>query len=417
MKIIIEGAGEVGSHLAKMLSNEANDITVIDADESRLSRLASMSDVSTINGASSSIKTLKEAGVDKADLFIAVNPFTSQDVNVVSALLAKKLGCKKVCARIGNEEYLSYENKYLFTEMGIDLMFYPEKIASEEIVDLLKRAASTDYMDFAHGKLQMTVFKLDEDSPILDMNVREFSETVQTEELQFRVVAVSRDNETIIPKSDTKFKYHDLVFIISTREGIRVITSYLGKSTVEVNKLIIAGGSPIGEMLANSISKTIDQVKIIEPDLKRCEELRGKTRENVTVINADIRNSDMLLEENIEDADAFVAVSGNDEANILACIAARRYGIPRTIAEVENMDYMSLADQLGVDSVVNKKVITAGKIFKMTLSSKVRFVKYMSGTSAEVMEYIVSAGSRITDRPLKDIGFPQDAIIGGVIRG
>lgn len=417
MKIIIEGAGEIGSHLAKMLSNQANDITVIDADETKLSKLASMSDVSTIQGPSSSIKMLKEAGAAKADLFIAVNPFTSQDVNVVSALLAKKLGCRKVCARVDNEEFLSYENKYLFTEMGIDLMFHPEKIAADEIVDLLKRSASTESMDFAKGKLQMAVFKLEEESPLLDMTLREFSTSVQNEETQFRVVAIGRDNETLMPGPDSKFRYHDLVFIISTREGIKTIMAFLGKSNVEVNKLMIVGGGPIGEMLANSISKTIDEVKIIDPDLHRCEELRSRTGSNVTVVNGDIRNSDVLMEENIKGMDAFVAVTGNDEENVLACVVAKRYGVPRTIAEVENLEYISLAEQLGVDSVINKKMITAGKIFKMTLSSKVRFVKYMSGTNAEIMEYIVSSGSRITTKPLKDIGFPENAIVGGVIRG
>lgn len=417
MKIIIEGAGEIGSHLAKMLSNQANDITVIDADETKLSRLASISDLSIVHGPVSSIRTLKDAGAAKADLFIAVNPFTSQDVNVVSALLAKKLGCKKVCARVDNEEFISYENKYLFTEMGIDMMFHPEKIAADEIVELLKRSASTESMDFAKGKLQMAVFKVEEESPILDMKLMEFTQSFQTESTQFRVVAIARDSQTIMPGPDSKFRYHDLVFIISTREGIKSIMAFLGKSNIEVGKLMIFGGGPIGEMLANSISKTIEEVKIIDPDLKRCEELRSRTRDNVSVINGDIRNSDILLEENIKGMDAFVAVTGNDEENVLACVVAKRYGVQRTIAEVENIEYISLAEQLGVDSIINKKQMTAGKIFKMTLSSKVRFVKYMGGTDAEVMEYIVSSGSKITGRPLKDINFPENAIIGGVIRG
>lgn len=417
MKIIIEGAGEVGSHLAKMLSNMGNDITVIDAEEKKLSKLASMSDVSSIQGPSSTIKVLKEAGAGKADLFIAVNPFTSQGVNIVSALLAKKLGCKKVCARVDNEEFLSYENRYLFSEMGIDMMFHPEKIAADEIADLLKRSASTESMDFAKGKLQMAVFKLEEDSPLLDLNLMEFSAKLQSQSTQFRVVAITRDEQTLIPGPDARFKYHDLVFIISTREGIANIMEFLGKSNIEVNKLMIIGGGPIGEILANAMSKIIDEVKIIDPDLSRCEELRSRTASNVTVVHGDIRNSDVLLEENIKSMDAFVAVTGNDEENVLACVVARRLGVPRTIAEVENLEYISLAEQLGADSVINKKMITAGKIFKMTLSSKVHFVKSIAGTKAEVMEYIVSSGSKITTAPLKSLGFPENAIVGGVIRG
>ena len=229
MKIIIAGAGEVGSHLAKMLSNESNDITVIDSEPERLEALTANTDVITVTGSSSSIEILKEAGCEDADLFIAVNPSTSQDVNIVSCLLAKRLGSKKVTARIDNEEYLTYENKFLFTEMGIDLMFYPEKIAAGEIYDLLKRTASTNSMDFARGRLQMAVFKLDEDSPIIDKKLIEFSETATADDLKFRVVAISRNNTTIIPKFDTKFKYHDLVFIIAKREGIESLMKYIGK--------------------------------------------------------------------------------------------------------------------------------------------------------------------------------------------
>lgn len=417
MRIVIEGAGEVGSHLAKMLSNEANEITVIDADETRLQRLGSTTDLITITGQSSSIMSLKKAQVDKADIFIAVNPYTKQDVNIVSALIAKKLGCKKVCARIDDEEYLTYENKYIFADMGIDLMFYPEKIAAAEITDLLKRTASTESMDFAHGKLQMAVFKLEEDSPLLDMKLAEFTAVVSKDDMQFRVVAISRGPMTLIPKFDTKFKYHDLVFIITKREAMNNLMTFLGKSNIEVNSAMILGGSSIGEMVAKSISKQIESVKMIEIDKERCLELSKKTDNNVIVVNGDGRNSDFLLDENIKDYDAFVAVTGNDEANILACVVAKKFGVSRTVAEVENIEYIKLAEDMGVDAVINKKLLTAGKIFRMTLSSKVRFIKYMSGTNAEVLEYIVSPGSKITQAPLKDIDFPQDAVIGGVIRG
>ena len=416
MTIIIEGAGEVGSHLAKMLSNEANDITVIDCDAERLSRLSMTADIVKITGNLSSIKVLKEAGVGSADLFIAVNPAESQDVNIVSALLAKKLGCKKVCARINDEEYLSYDNKYLFTEMGIDLMFYPEKIAAGEITGLLRHTTSTESMDFARGRLQLAVFKLEDDSPVIDMKISEFA-AVMAPALQFRVVAISRGNETIMPQFDTKFKYHDIVFIITTREGIGPMMDFLGKSNIEINNVMILGAGPIGEMVANAICKDVETVKVLDQDKRRCVELSEKTDSNVLVINGDGRDSDFLLEEGIKDFDAFVAVTGNDEANILACVVAKKFGVEKTIAEVENIEYIRLAEEMGVDAVINKKLITAGKIFKMTLSNKVRFIKYMSGTDAEILEYIVAPESAITHKTLKDTDFPHDAIIGGIIRG
>jgi len=417
MKIVIAGAGEVGSHLAKMLSNESNEITVIDMDNDRLEALRTNTDVITVEGNPSAIKVLQEAGVATADLFIAVNPSESQDVNIVSAMLAKKLGSKKATARINNEEYLSYENKYLFTEMGIDLMFYPEKIAAGEILDLLKRTASSDSLEFARGKLHMSVFKLEEDSPLIGMNMVEFSQLAQEEGFKFRVVAISRKNDTIIPKFDTKFKYHDLVFIISKREGMDMLLKYVGKHNIEVDSVMILGGSPTGEILAKQLSRQIGSIKLIEKNKEKCLDLSEKLPDNVIVVNGDGRNSDMLLEESIKDYDAFVAVTNSTETNILACVAAKGFGVQRTIAEVENLEYIKLAESMGVDAVINKKLITASRIFKFTLSSKVRFIKYMSGTNAEVLEYIVAPETKITKAPLKDMNFPRNAIIGGVIRG
>ncbi len=417
MKIVIAGAGEVGSHLAKMLNNETNEVTVIDERQDRLDALAAITDVITVEGNPSTIGVLMQAGAQYADLFIAVNPSDSQDVNIVSAMLAKKLGSKKVTARINNEEYLSYENKHLFTEMGIDLLFYPEKIAAGEIADLLKRTATTDSLEFARGKLQVVVFKLEEESELIGMNMAEFSAVAAEDGLKFRVVAIARGEKTIIPKFDTKFKYHDLVFIVSKREGMDMLMTYIGKRNIEVNSVMILGGSPTGEILARQLSRQIESVKLIEMNREKCLELSEKLPNNVVVVNGDGRNSDMLLEESIKEYDAFVAVTNNSETNILASVAAKSLGVARTIAEVENIEYIRLAESMGVDAVINKKLITAGRIFKFTLSDKVRFIKYMGGTNAEILEYIVSPDTAITKKPLKDMDFPKNAIIGGLIRG
>jgi trk system potassium uptake protein TrkA len=301
--------------------------------------------------------------------------------------------------------------------MGIDLMFYPEKIAAGEIIDLLKRTATTESLEFARGKLQIAVFKLEEDSQLLGMNMAEFSAVAAAEGQAFRVVAISRKDTTIVPTFDTKFKYHDLVFIISTRDGMNMLMRYIGKYEIEVKNLMILGGSPIGEMLAMQLGKQMDSIKLIEMNKEKCLDLSEKLPSNVIVVNGDGRNSDLLMEESIRDYDAFVAVTNNSETNILASVAAKNLGVERTIAEVENLKYIKLAERMGVDAVVNKKLITAGRIFKFTLSNKVRFIKYMSGTNAEVLEYIVAPESAITKKTLKDMNFPKNAIIGGVIRG
>lgn len=417
MKIVIQGAGEIGSHLAKMLSKEANDITIIDDNPQRLHNITAIADVIAIEGQPSSLRILREAQVQDADLFISVVPFVPQDVNIVSALLAKNLGAKKVTARIDDPDFLSPENKLLFKQMGIELMFCPEKLAADEIFELLKHASSSDSMDFARGKLQVEVFKLEEDSPLLDMKIAEFAAIASKDELQFRVIAISRNGKTIMPKFDTKLLYHDLIFIIATREGMKFLMKFLGKSNVETDKVLILGGSKIAELAAEQLSRKISLVKILEKDKERAMYLSEKLPDNVIVVVGDGRNSELLVEEGIKDFDAFLALTGKDEANVLACVSAKKFGIERTIAEVENIEYIHLAEEMGVDSVINKKLITAGRLFKFTLSGKARLVKYMSGTDAEVLEFTVPSGSAITKGQLKDLTFPKDSVIGGVIRG
>ena len=419
MRIIIEGAGEVGSHLAKLLSAESNEITVIDPSETRLDALKAMADVITIQGSLSSITDLKKARAQGADLFIAVNPKVPQDVNIVSALLAKNLGCKKVTARIDDEEFLSSENKLMFKQLGLDLMFYPEKIAADEVIELLRQGVSSDTMEFGRGKLQMSVVRVDDESPLLDMKVADMATEVARllPDHKFRIAAISRDGQTLIPRFNTKFRYQDQVYLICKRDAVPALNEYLHRTTGRVRSVMIMGGSAIGEMLARQLSATMENVKIIEKDKERCFSLTEKLSESVSVVNGDGRNSELLLEESLRNYDAFVAVTDNDEANILACIGAKRYGVPRVIAEVENIDYLHLAEDMGVDAVINKKLITAGRIFKFTLSDKVRAVRYMHGTNAEVLEYTVAPGSPITKAPLKDLDFAEDSVIGGLIRG
>ena len=389
MKIIIEGAGQTGSHLAKMLSVESNEITVIDSDAGRIRQLASQADVVTLQGPPSTISLLKEAGCAGADLFIAVNPSMDQSVNIVSALLAKKLGTKRVIARIDDEAYLSPENKLLFKDMGMDMMFFPEKSASDEIVAMLHSSASTDTLDFARGKLQLSVFKLDDDSPLLDMNVTEFAHAVKNIEAtsDFRIVAISRGGKTIIPKFDTNFKFHDYLYIISRRDAMPVLMKFLGKDKIDIRRVMILGGSEIGHMVAQKLAaQKLDDIKLVEVDRNHARYLSEVLPDEVTVVCGDARNSDFLQEEDLRSYQAVLAFTGNDEVNILACVVAKKMGVPRVIAQVENLEYLRLAEEMGVDTVINKKLITASRIFKFTLSDKVRSVRYVSGTDAEVLE-------------------------------
>ncbi len=414
MKIIIAGAGEVGTHLAKMLVEEDHTITVIDHDEMRLRKVAEAGDLLVIHGMPTSIETLEQANVDRADLFIAVYPDVSQDMNIVSALFAKKMGAKKAVVRINNEEYLKADHSALFTDMGIDYLFYPEKNAVAAILELLERTGSTEFINFSDGRLQMIAYKLDANAPILNKMLKDISAGERT--IDFRVMAISRNGQTIIPRGKEQFKQGDLIFIISGREGLSEVMKQSGKSNIEVEKVLILGGSAIGVMLATELEDKMQTVKLIDSDRERCAQL-AESLQNTLIINGDIRNTDLLIEEDVKSVDVFVAVTGSSETNILSCILAKRLGVKKTIAEIEDIDYIQLAENMGVDTVINKKMLTASRIFRFTLGSNVQAMKMLTGSNAEVLEFIVKAASPITKGKIRDLNFPKDAIIGGIMRG
>ena len=411
MKIIIAGAGEVGSHLAKMLSNEQHDIIVIDPDKDCLNPIESNLDVLTINGSSTSIEVLREANIQKSDLFIAVAHL--EDTNITSAILGKMLGAKKTIARIDNQEYLKTSYRDYFTKLGIDYLMYPEKIAAREILGFLHQTGTTEFFDFSGGKLSLYIIKLDENVPILEKTLLELTDS--SKKLDYRAVAITRNEETIIPRGHDHFKVNDLVYVVSTQTGFVNLMKLLGKKPFEIKNIMILGGSRIGKRTALELEKKFN-VKLIEIDKSKCQVL-ADILEKTLIINGDGRDTDLLIEEGLPNMDAFIAVTGNSETNILACLLAKKIGIKKTIAEVENMEYINLAENIGIDSIINKKVITAGRISRFTQTAKVSMIKCLTGTDAEVLEYIVQPESQITKGELKDLNFPKDAIVGGVIRG
>lgn len=411
MRIIIAGAGEVGGHLAKMLSNENHDIIVIDNDPDRLKAVGGSLDVMPMEGNANSISVLKESKVNKADLFIAVT--YSEDVNINSAILSKKLGARKTIARIDNQEYLLPANKEIFSTLGIDYMIYPEKIAAREIVGLLAQTGSTEVVEFSGGKLHMYVIRLDADAPIINKSLKEIDP--RKEFLEFRAVAITRGGLTIIPSGDDVFKQGDLVYVISSKAGMKDLFKYSGKQQFEVRNIMILGGSRIGMRTAKDLGNQ-HYVKMVEIDRHKSYKLSNLLN-NTLVINGDGTDMELLKQEGLEKMDAFIAVTGKSDTNILSCLLAKQMGVKRTIAEVENMDYIHLAENIGVDTIINKKLITASRIFRFTMSEEVSSIKCLTGTDAEVMEYVVKPGSRATKGKVKDIKFPDAAIIGGVVRG
>lgn len=410
MRIVIAGAGEVGTHLAKMLSQSEHEIILIDSEVERLTPIDSSIDVLTYEGSATSINILKEAIKKNTDLFIAVAHY--EDTNISAAILAKKLGAKKVIARVDNMEYLERNNKEFFRSMGVDHMIYPELIAAKEVISLLKETGTTEFMDFAGGLLSLYVQKLEKNAPVLNRSLEEVSNTIGS--IEYRAVAIKRHEHTIIPRGKEEFLEGDLAFVISTREGIADMMKFSGKKNVEAKSIMILGGSRIGRHIAQKLQDYC-QVKLIDYNLERCRSL-AEDLEDTLVINGDGRDGDLLAEEGLQNMDAFVAVTGNSETNILSCLLAKKIGVMKTIAEVENMEYINLAENSGIDTIINKKIATASRIFRHTMNPNVTQVKMMTGTDAEVIEYNVPEGALITSGPLKLIDFPRDAIVGGGIR-
>jgi trk system potassium uptake protein TrkA len=378
MKVVIAGAGEVGTHLAKMLSKENHEIVLLDEDKDKLEKLANQVDLLTVTGAANSINDLKESGIAKADLFIAVTPYESR--NILACILAKDLGAKKTLARINNAEYLKKENKPRFIELGVDELIYPETLAAKEIIASVKQPGARVMHEFSGGKLILFGIKIRDNAEIVNKSLIEISKTSEG----FRAVAITRDDITLIPKGSDVITSGDIVYFVTTRSAMGELYEKTGKKLFGVKNIMILGGSRIAQKTAEKLSDQFN-IKIIDQNKERCQQIADRFS-NVLVINSDGRNLELLKEEGIEKMDAFVAVTGNSETNILTCQLAKKMGVKRTVAEIENIDFISLAEQVGIGSVINKKLIAASFIYRFSMSSEISSIKCLTSTEAEAVE-------------------------------
>ena len=410
MKIIIAGAGAVGTHLAKLLSGEKQDIILTDENEEKLSRMESNFDLMTVNVSPTSISGLKEAGVAGADLFIAVTPDESR--NMTACMLATSLGAKKTVARIDNYEYLLPKHKEFFAKLGVDSLIYPEMLAAKDIVDAVKMSWIRQWWEFAGGALILIGTKMRSTAEILNVPLHELG----GRNIPFHIVAIKRGNETIIPRGDDTIQLNDIVYFTTTKKYIPYIRKISGKEHyADIRNVMIMGGSRIA-VRATQYMPDYMKVKIIESNMSRCNRLTELVDDDVMVINGDGRDMDLLMEEGIKNTEAFVALTDSSETNILACLAAKRMGVTKTVAEVENVDYINMAESLDIGTVINKKFIAASHIYQMMLDADVSNVKCLTIANADVAEFIVKPGSRITKCAIKDMGLPKGATIGGLIR-
>jgi len=414
MKIIIAGAGEVGYHLAKLLSIESQDITLIDNNESSINIAEKKLDIKTIEGDSTSLTVLKKADVQNSDLLVSLT--SSESTNFTTCFLAKQLGAKRTIARISNVEFLENSNSIDFDLIGIDELISPENLAAEEIKHLINESAFSTSHDFEQGILKMMGIKLEKNAPFIGKTVMEAASVFPG--VHFMPIALKRvDSEkTIIPRGNTVFYESDQIYFITNKKGLNELYNLIGTVKQEINNIMILGAGRVGSLLAKDLSEKGLNVKLIEKNKNKANYLAEQLR-NVMILNVDGRNVDLLVEENLDNMDAFIAATGNSETNIMSCLMAKSKKIKKTIALVENMDYFNLSQSIGIDTLINKKLLAANDIFKFVRKGEIVELAKLSDMDAEIVEFIVKEDSKVLNTKIVDLNFPLSAIIGGVIRG
>ena len=411
MKIIISGAYAIGTHLAKLLSRNNQDTVLIDDDEERLLNVSSDHDLLTINDDPSRISTMEEAGVKNADLYIAVTP--DQSLNISTCIMAKAMGAKRTVAKVDNYEYIDPKLDGFFERVGITSLIYPENLAAKEIANGLKMSWVRQRWDVHDGALVMLGIKLRETCEILNEPLKDLCKP----ESPYHIVAIKRGDETIIPRGDDELKIYDLAYFMPTRNYIPYIRKIVGKEHyVDVKNVMMMGG---GETAVRAVAMMPEYMdcKILEMDEQRCLKLNDLVdTDRVMVINGDGRDMQLLLEEGVKNTQAFVALTGNAETNILACLTAKRMGVRKTVAMVENMDYVAMAESLDIGTIVNKKAMAASAIYQMMLDEDVHNIRFLMTANADVAEFTAQQGSKVTKKKVFELGLPKGATIGGLVR-
>lgn len=398
----------MGTHLARLLSQEDQDIILMDENEENLVFPSSF-EIMTAVGNPTSIKDLKSIRVKEADIFIAVTP--EEAVNMTACMLARTLGAQKTIARISNTEYLLPINIEFFSRLGVDSLICPELLAANEIVSTLKTPWTRQWWEIAGGKLVLLGTKVRENAPLVNKYLYELS----SEKKIFHIVAIQRGTNTIIPCGDDRILPEDLVYFISTREHIEDVRKSAGKEEFQVSKIMLMGASRIALKVCELLPSNL-KVKLVEENKEKSYRIAESLPENVMVINGDGRNTDLLVQENIKTCDAFIALTGNSETNILSCVSAKGFGVRKTIAEVENLDYISMADRLNIGNVINKKLIASSHIYQFLLNADVSTVKCLTFADADVAELVAREGSKITRKQVKDLHLPNTITLGGLVR-
>jgi trk system potassium uptake protein TrkA len=412
MKIIIAGAGDIGFHLAELLSVENQDITLIDMDKEVLNFAETHLDIFAIRGDASSVEILQQAEVHKARLVIAVT--TSEQTNLLTAILAKKMGAKQTIARVNKSEYIRQNGKIInFKELGIDTLISPPFLAAKEISRLIRRNQLTDVFEFENGRLSLIGLAVDEKARITDKSIVTVANN--NPNCIFRPIAILRDKETIIPRGNTMLRKNDHIYFIVDNKQIEQIVEMTGNERIPIKRIMILGDNGVALQTASLLQNDY-QVTLVSKDVEICNRF-AELLPNTLIIKADTSNMSILKEEGLEHTDAFLALTDNPETNIITSLMAKKLGVPKTIALVDNRDYTHISQNIGIDTLINKKLIAANDIFRFVRKGKIEAVTSLNGVDAEVIEFVIQKKSKLTQSSIRDLNFPKKALIGGIIRG
>lgn len=409
--IVIAGAGDMGYHLAEQLSYDNKDIILVDTDREVLDYVSSKLDVLTVQGDASSFEILQRANVENASMVLAVT--TSEKTNLVTAMLAKQLGAKRVMARVRNHSYLTEENIKYFENIGIDNLISPTMLCSREIFNMIENSSFTEVFDFGGGKLNIVGITLDKSNSLVDQRIMDTKSNPIFDDI--RIIAILRDQKTIIPRGSTIIRNNDHVFFISNKKNTQSILELLGHKKVQIKNVMIIGGD---DMALNTALKLEDRfrVTLVNKDKERCKWLAEHLK-NTLVITGDYKNIELLIEEGLEQMDAFLALTESSETNIITSLSAKNHGVYKTIAHVDTREYIHISHSIGVDSLINKKLVAANEISRFLKKGTVEAVSGIYGVDAEFIQYSVCKSNRLTKNALRDLHFPDTAIVAGVIRG
>tara|TARA_B110000879_G_C11154768_1_gene506352 strand:- start:869 stop:2209 length:1341 start_codon:yes stop_codon:yes gene_type:complete len=410
MKIIIAGAGDLGSHLAKLLSSESHDIYLIDQNEEKLNTISSQIDVFTIAGDAKSVEIMEQKLISSCDLLIAVT--SSEETNMLICILGKKLGAKRTIARINDVNIIKENKEHFYNELGIDTLISPTYLATLEIQRLVNQSAFTDDIEFDNGKLTVFGISLSKNSNLINKTVRESAEL--NPNLSFKPLALHRDDLTLIVNGETVLKENDIVYFISLKDSIPSIIKLCGRNNFKIKDVMIIGGSRIGMNTAELLENDF-RVTLVEKDKATCQHMANILKKTL-IINIDGHDVKMLEEEGLTEIDALISVTADSEMNIMTSLVGKSHGIKKTIARIENFDYINLSQSIGIDTLINKKIIAADNIFKFVRKGNVSLVANLHGTDAEIIEFLVKDGSKITKSPINKLNFPNSSKIAGVIR-